>query len=719
MPAAVTAVLSVQSYRLFENIFRDHGADGLQGRAELFSSVIVGCLLSLVLVGSRAWDAQGDDDAEWLSTLPAPAWVLYAAKIGEAALWNPLGWLLVFPFFAGLGVHAGLGLLAPLLALALSLPLFLAHAVLGSVIDLVSHAWSRSRVFRALRLVVPTLVALLMLLWLGASAVSGLSRLDGPLKVDVDPLGGWLDFSSKLAWLPFSEPAKALLSLRRAPLEGLAWLGLFGTEMAALLGAGLLVLRRVHRSGLLRGRVAPRGARGAARPGTRAARQRSYGGWLGPVITKELHWLWRNPARSAGFALNVVMFNGIGVLLVPRLAGLDAAQLPGFLLLGVGATLMLGVGAALLELEQPALWQWSSLPRSIAWVFAHKTLSVAMLTTVAALPAALYALRLAPSVRAAAPSLLYGAACCGILALVQSALWLRRVSPSAPTTPLRHGGRSLQVLLVASILSIGFVPSLKAALLVPFVVLTAAFVFAYWQTSVDRFPFALDSTSRPSATLTTTFALVALLVTRTLQVQLSNALLRGGSVPSKAATVSVLVAGAVGLTFSIAWLKLRGVTGLRERFGLGAGKGLRVILREGVLWSLPAIAVNLGYWALLNPWLASRSSGQGASEPTVMAQLGGSSLAVFAVGALAVPLIEEVLFRGMLYRALRSTWGIALSVLVGSAVFTVDHTLIAALPIFFGSVCITLAFERSRSLFAAMLVHALYNGVIAATMVLR
>jgi membrane protease YdiL (CAAX protease family) len=718
-PAAFTAFLSLQSYRLFERMTRDHGADGLQGRAELFASLNVACLLLLALAGNRAWDAQGDDDAEWLSTLPAPAWVLHAAKIGEAALRNPTGWILVFPFFAGLGVHEGLGLLTPLLALALSLPLFLAFAVFGSVIDVVSHAWSRSRVFRVLRLIVPMCVVLLMLLWLSASVASSLSRIDGPLRVDVDLLGGWLNFSSQLPWLPFSEPAKALLSLRRAPLEGLAWLGSYGAQMAALLGAGLLLLRRAQRADLVHGRVALRGARVSRRPGVHSARQRPFGSWLGPVIMKELHWLWRNPSRSAGFGFSVVMLNGMGVLLVPRLSGLDAAQLPGLLMLGVGAVLIAGVGSALLELEQPALWQWATLPRSIAWVFGHKTLSVAVLTTVSALPAALYALRLAPSFRAAAPWLFYAATCNAIVALAQTALWLRRASPSSATSPLRNLWRSAQVLLVAAFQGIGFLPSANAAQLVPFVVLVAAFVVAHWQTSVERLPFALDSSSRPSATLTTTFALVAILVTRTLQVQLSNALLRAGSAPSRAATVSVLVAGAIGLTLSVLWLKLRGVPGLRERFGLGAGKGLRVIVREGVLWSLPAIVVNLGYWTLLEPWLASRASGQGSSEPTVMAQLGGSSLAVFAVGAVAVPVIEEILFRGMLHRALRSTWGIAFSVLVGSVVFTVDHTLIAAMPIFFGSVCITLAFERSRSLYSAMLVHALYNGFIGVLMVLR
>jgi len=57
-------------------------------------------------------------------------------------------------------------------------------------------------------------------------------------------------------------------------------------------------------------------------------------------------------------------------------------------------------------------------------------------------------------------------------------------------------------------------------------------------------------------------------------------------------------------------------------------------------------------------------------------------------------------------------WGMALSLLVNAAVFAFDHPMVAILPVFGLGVCATLAFERSRSLYAAMLVHSLYNGVV-------
>jgi membrane protease YdiL (CAAX protease family) len=711
-PAVFVAFLCWQSYRVFAGIVRDHGVEALQGTAVLLSCANILGLLLLAVLGSRAWDAQGDDDADWLATLPAPAWVLHTAKIAEAAFWSPGVWGLIFPFFTGLGLHAGLGLLAPLLALVIALPTSLAYAVLGSVIDLVSHAWARSRLFRVLRFLLPLALTLVMLVWMTAPALMTLSRPGGLLKVGVDPFGGWLDFSADLVWLPFSEPARALLSLREAPLAGLAWLAAFALEMIAVTGVGLLVLRKAHCGALEHGRVSRR-----TTPGAHVARQRSLSGRLGPVIAKDLRWLWRNPSRSGGILLNLVMFNGLGMLFVSRLPGLDPSSLPGVALFGVGVMLVFAIGTLLLELEQPALWQWAALPRSIASVLAHKALLAAALAVPGALPAALYALRSAPSVHASLPGLLYGVTCILILAFAQAGLWLRRVSASAMTSPLAHALRLLKLLVVVGILGIGFSPRATTETMLPIVVLIAAFFVGYLQTSVERLPFALDPSSHPSATMTATFAIIAIFLTRSLQVGLNTSLLRSGSSPSQAATVAVLVAGGVGLAASSIWLSLRGVSALRERLGLGAGKGLRIILREGVLWSLPAIAVNQAYWLLIAPRVV-QSSAQVSQQQTVMQQLAGSSLAVVAVGAVAVPVIEELLFRGMLYRALRAGWSLAISVIVASAVFVVDHTLTAALPIAFGSICITLAFERSRSLYAAMLVHALYNGFLALLIVL-
>ena len=82
---------------------------------------------------------------------------------------------------------------------------------------------------------------------------------------------------------------------------------------------------------------------------------------------------------------------------------------------------------------------------------------------------------------------------------------------------------------------------------------------------------------------------------------------------------------------------------------------------------------------------------------------------VLAVGA--VPLVEEILFRGFLLEFVRERAGDLAGIVVSSAVFAVLHGTAAALPIF-GLACLLASIKlRTRSLYAAWLIHAAHNGL--------
>ena len=81
---------------------------------------------------------------------------------------------------------------------------------------------------------------------------------------------------------------------------------------------------------------------------------------------------------------------------------------------------------------------------------------------------------------------------------------------------------------------------------------------------------------------------------------------------------------------------------------------------------------------------------------------------LFAV--VIVPLLEEILFRGLLLELVASRFGQVAGVLVSSAVFAVAHGAAAALPIFGLAIILALVKLRTRSLVAAWFVHALHNG---------
>ena len=106
----------------------------------------------------------------------------------------------------------------------------------------------------------------------------------------------------------------------------------------------------------------------------------------------------------------------------------------------------------------------------------------------------------------------------------------------------------------------------------------------------------------------------------------------------------------------------------------------------------------------------------------------GTIALAFVVVAGIAPLVEEALFRGVLYQWLRGRLGVAPAVVVDSLIFASAHLVSGVaglwklLPVLFVIGCIlALVFQRTRSLFASMLLHGANNGlaVIALLVALR
>jgi membrane protease YdiL (CAAX protease family) len=85
-------------------------------------------------------------------------------------------------------------------------------------------------------------------------------------------------------------------------------------------------------------------------------------------------------------------------------------------------------------------------------------------------------------------------------------------------------------------------------------------------------------------------------------------------------------------------------------------------------------------------------------------------LAAFSAVVLA-PTIEELFFRGGIYRYLIGKISPNASALVTGSVFALLHwNLLAAIPLFFFSVFLTRFYEREQSLLVPIIVHGLFNG---------
>jgi len=88
-------------------------------------------------------------------------------------------------------------------------------------------------------------------------------------------------------------------------------------------------------------------------------------------------------------------------------------------------------------------------------------------------------------------------------------------------------------------------------------------------------------------------------------------------------------------------------------------------------------------------------------------------LSIFVTAVLIMPVLEEMLFRGlfqtMLRSFLQSPW---LSILISSALFAMIHSDAGHWPALFAlAMCLGYAYEKSGSLFRPIFIHLLFNAV--------
>lgn len=146
--------------------------------------------------------------------------------------------------------------------------------------------------------------------------------------------------------------------------------------------------------------------------------------------------------------------------------------------------------------------------------------------------------------------------------------------------------------------------------------------------------------------------------------------------------------------------------------------GLRYPRRDTLFWllalSLVLAAGSVGVigglsWALamlgLPAHLVLASDVPARSDPLFFVVIAGSLL--------LTPIAEELVFRGVLYQALRQRMGVLLGALGSALVFALLHFQPAMIPEFLLlGIVMAAAFERTRSLYPSMLLHAAYNGAI-------
>ena len=120
-------------------------------------------------------------------------------------------------------------------------------------------------------------------------------------------------------------------------------------------------------------------------------------------------------------------------------------------------------------------------------------------------------------------------------------------------------------------------------------------------------------------------------------------------------------------------------------------------------------------WSL---WLQSIGVEPALQEPTEQFSEALSSGEPVTVGALAflavvaAPVIEEILFRGVIFGGLTARWGVWPAAIVSGFAFAVIHfSLTAFVPLFLLALVLSYLYVRTGSLWIPIAFHALFNGV--------
>lgn len=96
-----------------------------------------------------------------------------------------------------------------------------------------------------------------------------------------------------------------------------------------------------------------------------------------------------------------------------------------------------------------------------------------------------------------------------------------------------------------------------------------------------------------------------------------------------------------------------------------------------------------------------------ADEQMTQAFSGTGMLTSILIGAIWAPVLEEVLFRGLLYRAWERRWGWFPAMVLTSTLFGLYHPVFWAA--FTSSIVFVCVFRRTGSLWASIIVHAFFN----------
>lgn len=168
--------------------------------------------------------------------------------------------------------------------------------------------------------------------------------------------------------------------------------------------------------------------------------------------------------------------------------------------------------------------------------------------------------------------------------------------------------------------------------------------------------------------------------------------------------LSTVLQSILGFAAIVGWMVYES---RQRRYSLKRALGGWPNAREGV--SSIALAVVLVFAAMavigFDDWVGP--SPYEFDLPSVADEGPGWTAAYGLVATAIAPWVEELLFRGLLFRMLRVRWGGAVAIVVSSGLFSVGHSVFVG-PFFMG-VVLCLVYTSTNSLWPCIIIHTANN----------
>ena len=206
-----------------------------------------------------------------------------------------------------------------------------------------------------------------------------------------------------------------------------------------------------------------------------------------------------------------------------------------------------------------------------------------------------------------------------------------------------------------------------------------------------------------------------------------------------AGDIAVLAAGHVALFLALGGLGLEFAGGQQVIGGIALQAAAQIALLWGVLafwrglnwtdvgfnplpagWEVKAPLIGVGMILVVAPinLLVQTILTEPRENPQISAiQPTGDTatmmVTTIVLTAVIVPIIEEVMFRGVLYRWLRKFSSMTMAVGLSSIVFGMVHGIVHLIPaLTILGVVLAWSYERTGSLWAPILIHGIFNGIM-------